>query len=99
MFVWSRNVANRTKAFVKGLLAPEMNIEGRSIQLFFFCGSRQTKRHRSDVTFHEVEKEGCGLLREANRGKGEFSVSGKRGGQIRKDRSWKTEVNIGALKR
>ena len=28
MFVWSRNGANRTKAFVKGLLAPETKIVG-----------------------------------------------------------------------
>ena len=28
MFVWSRNGANRAKAFVKGLLAPELNIVG-----------------------------------------------------------------------
>ena len=28
VFVWSRNGANRTKAFVKGLLVPEMKIVG-----------------------------------------------------------------------
>ena len=28
VFVWSRNGANRTKAFVRGLLAPEINIVG-----------------------------------------------------------------------
>ena len=28
MFVWSRNGANWTKAFVKGLLEPEFNIVG-----------------------------------------------------------------------
>ena len=28
VFVWSRNGANWTKAFVKGLLAPEFNIVG-----------------------------------------------------------------------
>ena len=28
MFVWSRNGANKTKAFVKGFLAPEMKILG-----------------------------------------------------------------------
>ena len=26
MFVWSRNGTNRTKAYVKGLLAPEMKM-------------------------------------------------------------------------
>ena len=28
VFVWSRNGANRTKTFVKGLLAPEIKIVG-----------------------------------------------------------------------
>ena len=28
VFVWSRNGANKTKAIVKGLLAPEMKIVG-----------------------------------------------------------------------
>ena len=46
----------------------------------------------------QMEKVAHGLLQEAFRGEGECSFSQKRGGQIRKDRSWKTEVNIGAFK-
>ena len=40
----------------------------------FFVESRQAKRHQRDVTLHAVEKEGRGLLWEANRSKGECFV-------------------------
>ena len=64
-----------------------------------FAESRQAKRHQRDVTsrFIQLEKVGRGLLWEAYQGEGECYVSLKRGGQIRKDRSWKTQVNIGTL--
>ena len=64
----------------------------------FFAEIRQAKRHRRDVMFHAVEKVGPGLLRGAFPGQGECYVSLKREGQIRKDRSWKTQVNIGNLR-
>ena len=43
--------------------------------------------------FMQLEKVGRGLLREAFWGEGKCYVSLKREGQIRKDRSWKTQVN------
>ena len=32
VFVWSRNGSNKTKAFVTGLLAPELNIVGGAMR-------------------------------------------------------------------
>ena len=47
--------------------------------------------------FMQLEKVGRGLLRKAFLGEGECYVGLKRGGQIKKDRSGKTQVNIGTL--
>ena len=46
----------------------------------------------------QLEKEGSGLLRVVYWGERECFIRWKRGGQIKKDRSWKTKVSIGALK-
>ena len=37
VFVWSRNGANWTKAFVRGLLAPEFNIVGGAACFSTIC--------------------------------------------------------------
>ena len=58
-----------------------------SIQLFFW--GKVVRRSDNDVmSFHmHFERMGCELLREAFQSEGEFVVSLKRGGKIRKDHS------------
>ena len=57
------------------------------------------RQNDTDMTSHfmQFEKVGRGLLQKAYRGEGECYISLKRVGQIRKDQSWKTQVNIGTL--
>ena len=69
-----------------------------SIQLFFLW--KVVRQNNIDVTsrFMQLEKVGRGLLREAFGGEGECYLSLKSEGQIRKNRSWKRQVNIETLK-
>ena len=46
----------------------------------------------------QLKKVGLGLLPEAFKSEREYFARGKRGGSKRKDRSWKTNVNIGLFK-
>ena len=71
------------------------------VKVVYSCLLQKVVRQNDTVVmsrFMQLEKVGCGLLREAFWGEGECYISFKRRGQIREYRSWKIQVNIGTLK-